>query len=121
TLRSDLQRLCRDLDLRGTILVAPEGINGTVAGPHDAIGRLIAQLRAFFGFAALEVKYSTTCDIPFHRMKVRLKREIVTMGVAGIDPVNDSGRHVPPAEWNALISDPDTVVIDTRNGYEVAL
>jgi UPF0176 protein len=120
-LRGDLKELGRTLDLRGTILVAGEGLNGTVAGNPDAIDRLIAELRAISGFGEIDVKYSDATGMPFHRMKVRLKREIVTMGVTDLDPVADAGRYVEPADWNALIDDPDTVVIDTRNDYEVGL
>lgn len=120
-LRAELARLCRELDLRGTILVAPEGLNGTVAGHAEAIGRLIAHVRSIPGFAELDVKFSQAAEMPFHRMKVRLKREIVTMGVAEIDPVGEAGRYVAPADWNDLIGDPDTVVVDTRNSYEVGL
>lgn len=120
-LRAELKEVCGALNLRGTILVAPEGLNGTVAGRHDAVDRLVGRLRSVPGFAALEVKYSDASGMPFHRMKVRLKREIVTMGVAGLDPVEGAGRHVEPADWNELIADPDTILVDTRNGYEVAL
>ena len=118
---ADLAGLCQGLGLRGTILVAPEGLNGTVAGRHEAIDRLIAHFRAIPGFAEIDVKFSEAAEMPFHRMKVRLKREIVTMGVPEIDPVAGAGRYVAPAEWNELIGDPDTVVVDTRNAYEVAL
>ncbi len=118
---ADLAAFCQGIGLRGTILVAPEGLNGTVAGRHEAIDRLIAHLRAIPGFAEIDVKFSEAAEMPFHRMKVRLKREIVTMGVPEIDPVAGAGRYVAPAEWNELIGDPDTVVVDTRNAYEVAL
>ena len=120
-LRAELAGLCRELDLRGTILIAPEGLNGTVAGRHEALDRLIAHFRAIPGFADIDVKFSQAAEMPFHRMKVRLKREIVTMGVSEIDPVAGAGRYVAPADWNNLISHPDTVVVDTRNAYEVAL
>lgn len=116
-----LRALCADLGTRGTILVAPEGINGTVAGLGAAIDRLVAHLRALPGLGGMDVKFSHAAQMPFHRMKVRLKREIVTMGVDGLDPVAGAGRHIAPRDWNALIADPGTVVIDTRNGYEVAL
>jgi len=120
-LRQSLADLCAALDMRGTLLVASEGINGTVAGRAPAVDRLVAHLRALPGFGGLDVKFSHAGAMPFHRMKVRLKREIVTMGVEGIDPVAGAGRHVAPADWNALISDPGTVIVDTRNEYEVAL
>ena len=120
-LRESLRALCADLGTRGTILVAPEGINGTVAGLGAAIDRLVAHLRALPGLGGMDVKFSHAAQMPFHRMKVRLKREIVTMGVDGLDPVAGAGRHIAPRDWNALIADPGTVVIDTRNDYEVAL
>jgi UPF0176 protein len=120
-LRTELHELCARLATLGTILVAPEGINGTVAGSPEAIATLVARLRAIPAFADMEVKFSAAAEPPFHRMKVRLKREIVTMGVPLPDVVGGAGRYVAPSEWNALISDSDTVVIDTRNDYEVAL
>lgn len=120
-LREDLRTLCAGLGTRGTILVAPEGVNGTVAGHGAAIDGLVTYLRALPGLGGMDVKFSHAAQMPFHRMKVRLKREIVTMGMDGIDPVAGAGRHVAPRDWNALIADPDTVVIDTRNDYEVAL
>ncbi|ADK99578.1 rhodanese-related sulfurtransferase [Brevundimonas subvibrioides] len=117
SLRTRLEALCGD-DVLGTLLVAREGVNGTIAGPDPAIERVLAGLRAVPGFADLEVKTSTAATPPFHRLKVRVKSEIVTMGQPGIDPVLDAGTYVAAAEWNALIADPDTVVIDTRNDYE---
>jgi UPF0176 protein len=120
-LREELRVLTGELDTRGTILVAAEGLNGTVAGAPAAIIRLVDHLRNLPDFASLDVKYSEASRMPFHRMKVRLKREIVTMGVEGLDPAGGAGSYVAPADWNALIDDPDTVVIDTRNDYEVAL
>ncbi|MGB3899016.1 MAG: rhodanese-related sulfurtransferase [Mesorhizobium sp.] len=120
-LREPLLKLCEVERLKGTLLLAPEGINGTVAGSEAGISALMAYLEAVPEFDGLEVKYSTAVAMPFHRMKVRLKREIVTMGVETIDPLQSVGTYVEPADWNALISDPDTVVIDTRNGYEVSL
>jgi UPF0176 protein len=120
-LRAPLASFCRAHGIKGTLLLAPEGINGTVAGSEAAIAGLIAYLEAIPEFAGLEVKFSAAATMPFHRMKVRLKREIVTMGVDGVDPERSAGTYVAPADWNALIADPDTVVIDTRNGYEVSL
>ncbi len=111
------------LALRGTLLVAPEGINGTMAAPSsdDALDRWIERLRAIPGCADLEVKSSHSDDQPFGRFKVRLKREIVTMGQGDLNPAANAGEHLEPEAWNALIADPDTVVIDTRNDYEVAI
>ena len=118
--RDRLDALCRP-DVRGTLLVAPEGLNGTIAGPEEAVERVLAGIRALPGFASLEVKYAGAATPPFHRMKVRIKPEIVTMGQPGLDPAADAGTYVAPAEWNALIQDPDVVVIDTRNDYEAAV
>ncbi|MCC0029390.1 MAG: rhodanese-related sulfurtransferase [Brucellaceae bacterium] len=120
-LRDPVHDFCVQNGIRGTLLLADEGINGTVAGTGAAIDALIAMLRAMPEFADLEVKYSTAAEMPFHRMKVRLKREIVTMGVDGIDPLETVGTYVAPGDWNALISDPETVVVDTRNSYETKL
>jgi len=116
-LRTRLEILCGDT-VRGTLLVAREGVNGTIAGPADAVDRFLNGLRDCPGFADLDVKFSTAATMPFHRLKVRVKAEIVTMGRPGIDPLTDAGTYVAPADWNALISDPDTVLIDTRNDYE---
>lgn len=120
-LRAPILDFCREHGIRGTLLLAAEGINGTVAGSDDAIAALVGRLEAIDGLAGLEVKYSRAETMPFHRMKVRLKKEIVTMGVAGVDPRRSVGTYVEPAEWNALIADPQTIVIDTRNDYEVAI
>ena len=108
-------------EVRGTILIAPEGVNGTIAGSRKGIDAALAALRALPGCAGLDHKESHAATQPFLRMKVRLKREIVTMGVEGIDPTRAVGTYVTPEEWNEVISDPDTVVIDTRNDYEVGI
>lgn len=120
-LRSELAAFCCERGIRGTLLLAAEGINGTVAGTPEAIEALIEHLGEKPALKGLEVKYSTASEMPFHRMKVRLKKEIVTMGVPEVDPVNQAGTYVEPAEWNSLISDPETVVVDTRNAYETAI
>lgn len=120
-LREPLLKLCQEQGVRGTILLAHEGINGTIAGTPDAIAAVVDHIRSLPDCAETDVKYSTAQDMPFHRMKVRLKREIVTMGEEDIDPRAVVGTYVDPADWNALISDPDTIVIDTRNDYEVAV
>lgn len=112
---------CTQTGIKGTILLAREGINGTVAGAPEAIDALVTFLRAIPGCEELDVKYSHAREMPFYRMKVRLKKEIVTLGVDGIDPKREVGTYVQPEDWNALISDPDTVLIDTRNDYEVAI
>ncbi|ATI40708.1 hypothetical protein CBW24_00885 [Pacificitalea manganoxidans] len=120
-LRDPLLTLCADAGLRGSLLLAPEGVNGTVAGPRAGIDRLIAHLRAIPGFAELEWKESHADTMPFGRMKVRLKREIVTMGQPDVDPTAAVGHYVEADQWNALIDAPDVVVIDTRNDYEVGI
>ena len=116
-----LERLCREQRIRGTLLIAGEGINGTIAGSHEGIAAVIEHIRALPECSNLDVKLSSAAVMPFHRTKVRLKREIVTMGLPDIDPRTSAGTYVEPSAWNALISDPDTIVIDTRNDYEVAL
>ncbi len=117
-LRLRLIELCGTQHTKGTLLLAREGINGTIAGSDAGIAAVIAALREVPGCAALEVKYSRAPALPFKRMKVRLKAEIVTMGQPDIDPLAP-GHYVSPKDWNALITDPDTLVIDTRNDYEI--
>ncbi|MGE6699309.1 rhodanese-related sulfurtransferase [Hyphomonas sp. NPDC076900] len=113
-------KLC-GLGIKGSLLLAEEGINGTLAGTPEAITEALATLRALPGAETLEAKFSEADEMPFLRLKVRLKREIVTMGVPGTDPNSLVGTYVKPQDWDALISDPDTVLIDTRNDYEVAI
>ena len=120
-LREPLAKLCCGLKVKGTLLLAPEGVNGTIAGGDEAIGEVLDHIRALPGCASLDVKFSRAEAPPFQRMKVRLKREIVAMGEPDIDPVTDVGHYVDPEDWNALILDPNTIVIDTRNDYEVAI
>jgi UPF0176 protein len=108
-------------EIRGTILLAPEGINGTIAGEPEKLSAMMDFLRSLPPFSDLDSKDSHAEDMPFGRMKVRLKREIVTMGVPGIDPADPAGAYVAPEDWNALIQAPDVLVIDTRNSFEVAL
>jgi len=120
-LKGPLQNMCEMLGIKGTILLAYEGINGTVAGTDAAVNAILAFLRADPRLTALEHKTSRAADMPFYRMKVRLKKEIVTMGVDGIDPNDVVGTYVNPDDWNALINDPDVVLIDTRNDYEVEI
>jgi len=120
-LRPVLQDMCELLDMKGTLLLAKEGLNGTVAGSQPATSQLIKFLRADPRLADLDVKYSSAENMPFYRMKVRLKKEIVTMGVDGVDPNKTVGTYVDPADWNALITDPNTILIDTRNDYEVGI
>ncbi|WP_372864741.1 rhodanese-related sulfurtransferase [Spongiibacter sp.] len=120
-LREPLLDKCLALGIRGTLLLAEEGINGTVAGSREAIDSLLAQLRADPRLADLSHKESYDEAQPFYRMKVKLKKEIVTMGVPDIDPNQVVGSYVKPKDWNALISDPEVVLIDTRNDYEVEI
>ena len=120
-LKAPLQNMCEMLGIKGTLLLAYEGINGTIAGTDNAINQLLDFLKADPRLATLEHKESRAEKMPFYRMKTRLKREIVTMGVDGIDPNNVVGTYVEPKDWNALISDPDVVLIDTRNDYEVEI
>lgn len=120
-LRAPLLEVCEAAGVKGTLLLAREGINGTIAGEAEGLEAVLAAIRALPGCAALDVKFSSAPEMPFGRMKVRLKREIVTMGEQDIDPALSVGHYVDPADWNALIADPETVVIDTRNDYEVAI
>ncbi len=120
-LREPLHAFCAQRGIRGTLLLAAEGINGTVAGTDPAIDELLAWLADVAGIRDAEVKFSRAAAMPFHRLKVRLKREIVTMGVEDVDPLDDVGAYVEPCDWNRLIDDPGTLVIDTRNGYETAI
>jgi UPF0176 protein len=119
-IRAPLLELCESKGVKGTLLLAHEGVNGTIAGTDAGIAAVVGHIRAIPGCEGLDVKYSRAPEMPFHRMKVRLKREIVTMGEPEIDPLASVGHYVAPADWNALISDPETIVIDTRNDYEVA-
>ncbi|MEK9209867.1 oxygen-dependent tRNA uridine(34) hydroxylase TrhO [Sphingomonas sp. 2378] len=120
-LREPLLTVAEANGIRGTLLLAGEGINGTIAGSHDGIEAVLDHIRTLPGCADLDYKDSTAEAMPFHRMKVRVKREIVSMGVEGIDPTREVGTYVSGEEWNALIADPDTLLIDTRNDYEVAI
>ncbi|MEE4450052.1 rhodanese-related sulfurtransferase [Novosphingobium resinovorum] len=120
-IRGPLEDLCREQGVKGTLLLAGEGINGTIAGTAAGIDAVLAHVRALPGCADLDVKFSDAPTMPFHRMKVRVKREIVTMGQPDIDPLASVGTYVEPGDWNALIADPGTIVIDTRNDYEVAV
>ncbi len=124
-LREPLRAVCAGLGLKGSVLLAHEGINGTLAGSADAIAALVEELRrgALFGgrLDNLELKFSQATAMPFQRLKIRLKKEIVTLGDAAADPTRQVGIYVDPADWNDLIAAPDTLVIDTRNAFEVAM
>ena len=120
-LREKLVQVCEKQSLKGTLLLAEEGINGTVAGDRDGIENLLCFLRQDPRFSDLEHKESFVSEMPFYRMKVRLRKEIVTMGIPGTDPNQLTGSKVDHAQWNALISDPEVLVIDTRNEYEYGI
>jgi UPF0176 protein len=120
-MKAALDSVCKLNAICGTLLLAPEGINGTVAGSRDGIDALVRHLKNYPQLAGLEYKESFADAQPFHRMKVRLKKEIVTIGRAEVDPNIVAGAYVSPEEWNALVADPDTLVIDTRNDYEVKI
>ena len=124
-LKDPLHRLCQDLGIRGTLLLAHEGINGTVAGRDEAIEALMAELQSGLLFAGrldnLELKYSIATEMPFKRMKVRLKKEIVTLGDPQTNPLRRVGTYVSPDEWNRLMDEPGIVLLDTRNDFEVGM
>ncbi|MDH3614510.1 MAG: rhodanese-related sulfurtransferase [Gammaproteobacteria bacterium] len=116
----DLQTICDAQDLLGTILVAAEGFNATIAGPEDSIRAVLAWIERRLSLRdAIEGRWTEAVEAPFRRMRVRLKKEIVTLGRPDILPHERTGTYVPPEQWNALLADPDVVVIDTRNHYEV--
>ncbi len=117
--KARLQEAALAAEVCGTVLVAPEGLNGSIAGARESIDSVLDTMRALPGCADLEHKESAAESQPFYRLKVRLKKEIVTMGVPGVDPNRSVGTYVEPEDWNALMADPDVVVIDTRNDYEV--
>lgn len=120
-MQARIKSVCEDNGICGTLLLASEGINGTVAGSADGIANLLAFLRALPGFGNLEHKESWADEEPFLRMKVRLKKEIVTMGIPGVDPNDVVGTYVDPKDWNDLISADDVITIDTRNAYEIRI
>jgi UPF0176 protein len=124
-LRQPLRALCDDLELKGSVLLAQEGINGTLAGSPEAIDALIPALRHgnLFGgrLDRFEPKFSSAAAMPFGRLKIRLKKEIVTFGDESADPTRQVGTYVEPADWNDIMAAPDTLVIDTRNAFEVAI
>ena len=120
-IREPLCNFMKELGIKGTILLAREGINGTVAGSDEAIKKMHEYLRSDPRLKDVVTKESYASEMPFHRTKVKLKKEIVTMGVEGIDPKHISGTYVKPKDWNDLISDPDVIIVDTRNDYEVAI
>lgn len=120
-LKAPLLDCCEQHGIKGTLLLAHEGINGTIAGAPENVRAVLSYLRSDARLRDLEHKESSAKEMPFYRMKVRLKREIVTLGVSGVDPTKMAGTYVKPEEWNQLLNDPNVVVIDTRNDYEVAI
>jgi UPF0176 protein len=120
-LQKGLLGFCRDREVKGTILIAQEGVNGTIAGPRSAVESVLDFLRADPRLAKLEHRGSGLDYVPFRRMKVRLRDEIVTFGRPTVDPTECVGQYVEPAKWNALIRDPEILLIDTRNSYEVKI
>jgi UPF0176 protein len=124
-LREPFRAICADLGLKGSVLLAHEGINGTLAGSAEAVAALVEELQRGALFDSrldnLELNFSEASAMPFQRLKIRLKKEIVTLGDTGVDPTRQAGIYVDPADWNDLIAAPDTLVIDTRNAFEVAM
>ncbi|MDT3318988.1 rhodanese-related sulfurtransferase [Shewanella sp. SP1S2-4] len=121
SIRAPLLAMMEQAEIKGTLLLASEGINGTVAGTQEAIEALLVWLNGQNGLDNIVHKLSFDDEMPFYRTKVKLKNEIVTMGVEGIDPLKVVGTYVKPQDWNALISDPDVILVDTRNDYEVQI
>lgn len=120
-MREPLLERCLSADVKGTLLLAEEGINGTIAGSREGVDEVLGHLRQDKRLASLVHKESYDDHMPFYRMKVKLKKEIVTMGVGGVNPSKTVGTYVAPQNWNALIEDPDVLLIDTRNDYEVGI
>ena len=119
-IRAQILTWCQQ-QIKGTIILAEEGINGTIAGSSDAIANLLTAIRSLPGLADLEHKESTSEKLPFARLKVKIKPEIVTLGLPAVNPTRQVGTYVEPQDWNQIISDPEVVVIDTRNDYEVEI
>lgn len=120
-LKKPIESAMNQYRIKGTLLLAKEGINGTIAGDRDGINAMLRYLRTDERLADLQVKESSCDQMPFRRARVRLKKEIVTMGVEGIDPNQSVGTYVDPKDWNELINDPEVTVVDTRNDYEFAI
>jgi UPF0176 protein len=120
-MREPLLNFCTERGVKGTLLLAHEGVNGTISGGKTAIADVLSYLRSDERLTDLDCKFSYHEERPFLRMKVKLKREIVTMGLAGVDPNQSVGRYASPEEWNELVDDPECLVIDTRNDYEVEI
>ena len=117
-IQGSLKIFLESLNIRGTLLLAKEGVNGTISGDNDSIMKSLDYLQKDERLVGLEYKFSYSEKPPFKRLKVKLKKEIVTLGVSNIDPIFSSGTYVKPADWNELVNDPDVILIDTRNNYE---
>ncbi|MBL4590077.1 MAG: rhodanese-related sulfurtransferase [Alphaproteobacteria bacterium] len=120
-LQKTIKDACLELGICGTLLLAPEGINGTIAGPSNSIPRIVELLETLLEISNGEVKYSEADHKPFRHMKVRLKKEIVTLRQPQVDPTKSVGTYVDPKDWNDLVNDPDMIMLDTRNKYETAI
>ena len=120
-LQTPLQAACQQQAIKGTILLAKEGINGTIAGTRNAIDAVFAHIKADPRLVDIDIKESPATEPPFAKLKVRLKKEIVTIGLPEVSPTQQVGTYVPPTEWNKVIADPEVTVIDTRNDYEVGM
>ena len=118
-LRKKLLERCKSLEIKGTFILSGEGINGTVAGVKESIDSIIDYLKADKRFEDIECKFSADEKIPFYRIKVKIKDELIPIGMEGVDPRKNVGKYVNPSDWNSLINDPETLVIDVRNDYEV--
>ena len=118
TIQLPLKGFLDSLSVKGTLLLAREGINGTISGNQSSLEKVLEYLQSDSRFLGLEYKFSYSKKTPFKRLKVKLKKEIVTMGLTEIDPTHSVGTYVKPKDWNKLINDPDVVLIDTRNNYE---
>ncbi|MEM8505795.1 MAG: rhodanese-related sulfurtransferase [Cyanobacteria bacterium P01_D01_bin.1] len=120
-LQQPLKEVCQNQAIKGTILLAAEGINGTVSGSRQGIDAVLAHIQADPRLVDIDIKESPAAEVPFEKLKVRLKKEIVTIGLPEISPTRQVGTYVPPKDWNEIITDPDVTVIDTRNDYEVGM
>lgn len=121
TVEKSLKDLCDEHEIKGGLIIAREGVNGTIAGRTENINIVTAYFRSQPEYADMDIKYSRTMEQPFYRLRTQIKKEIVTLGVTGVDPNHNRGTYISPEEWNELISDPNTIVFDTRNDYEVAI
>ena len=119
--KSFLMKLCTEFDILGALIIAPEGLNGTVASKHDLLDSFIRTIKSDKNFKEMDVKYSETIDPPFYRMRLKITTEVIKMGIPEINPALQRGIYVEPKDWNTLIQSPDVIVIDTRNDYEVEL